>query len=184
MPEQALSNQIVKKIYVKSKNVNHPKIKQKHNKLLGSQKYNILSNNPQPQLPISSSSHPLEISITPYHQRKIIETFNCHTSQLLNSISDLNGSTILSIDHLSFRQLLQHGFPINDTIIHVFLSLLHKNNENIFTLDTNFPRVLCSQGWDAAFNTFFLHEHSSKHAKKNKKQTHNHLTYHHHPVTC
>jgi hypothetical protein len=97
-------------------------------------------------------------------------TFNCLTSQLSNSITDLHGSTIPSINHLSFRQLLQFGSPINDSIMRTFLSLLHKNNEDIHTLDTNFHRVLCSKGWDAAFKAFFLHEHSSKHAKKTKNK--------------
>jgi hypothetical protein len=119
-----------KNLYIKSKNENLPKIKQNHKKNNhGSQNKNLLSNNIHHQLPISSSSHPLETSITLYHRSKIIETYNNHSFTIPKNISDVDGSIIPSIDYQSFRQLLQHGSPVNDLIIHGFLSLLHKQNK-------------------------------------------------------
>jgi hypothetical protein len=63
-----------KEFYAKSKNNHSIKIKQEINVSNPTYNSNYPSINTQTPLPISSSNHPLEISITPLLQNKIIAT--------------------------------------------------------------------------------------------------------------
>jgi len=66
------------------------------------------------------------------------------------------------ITHLSFNRLLQWNSPIDDSIVHSFLTILCHRHDNASFLDTNFSRVLFHQGWSHAYKSFSLHEHLSR----------------------
>jgi hypothetical protein len=119
-------------------------------------------------LPIQHSSHPLDSSISPQDICMIQSSFfrACHScdGQLLS----YNAIPIPSINNNSFVNLLTFQSPIDDSIIHHILDIMHQTNTSYKFLDTNFTSSLIQNGWSHAYLKFFLHENSSRFAHSTK----------------
>jgi hypothetical protein len=87
------------------------------------------------------------------------------------------GRIITSTSVSSLLQLLTYDSPIDDSVIHTFISSVCATQTEILSLDTNFHRILSSQGWPCANHTFFLHKNSSNYSKKRIKSNFNHSYY-------
>ena len=72
------------------------------------------------------------------------------------------------MNQASFHDLLTFNSPINDTVIQSFLSRICSVIEGSHAVDTNFSRDLFTRGWQYAYDTYFLHEHSSHYARSTK----------------
>jgi Ulp1 family protease len=74
------------------------------------------------------------------------------------------------VNYLSFYHLLQYGQMTDDSIIQAFLQCLRISFPQTYFLNTNFHRELSQNGWASAFSIFFLHNGSSRYAKKTQSK--------------
>ncbi len=65
-----------------------------------------------------------------------------------------------------FHDLISYDYPIHDSIIFDYLSILRHNDPSIHFLDTNFHHDFMNKEWDRAYKKYFLHEHSSRYTHK------------------
>jgi len=119
-------------------------------------------------LPISRSNHPLDKSILTHHIESIQHQIALGQINPDLPLTTIPGNSITSISLTSFLRLLKFNSPIDDSIFHGFLSLVHYSHKNIHCLDTNFSRDLFHLGWQHAFRKYFLHNFSSKYSHKTK----------------
>jgi hypothetical protein len=85
-----------------------------NNKYLPNQLHNI---------PVETSTHPLESSITNLHIQAIISTYELATSSPDTNISSINKHPVHHLPHSHFRELLTYGSPVKDSVLHSFLLL-------------------------------------------------------------
>jgi len=83
-------------------------------------------------------------------------------------LTTAHGTLLPLITNLSFIELLSFNSPINDSIIHGALQVLHHFDSSLKSLDTNFSDSLLHHGWAPTFKKYFLHENSSRYAKTTK----------------
>lgn len=117
-------------------------------------------------LPIHQHQHPLDKSISSQHIKVIQHQYHLAHYNPDLPLSTADGHQILNVTLLSFHNLLTYGSPIDDSIIHSFLLLIHSAHNKICFLDTNFFRVLKQDGRQHAYCKFFLHESSSRYSHK------------------
>lgn len=155
-----------KNIYQKSSNLTLP--------TNNNYKHSIIKNRSSQSyshtIPVRSSNHPLSLSISTSHTKKIQELYASSTISASEPITSFSGEPVLPVLHESFYTLLSYGSPINDSIICTFLSSLHSSCPETHFLDTNFHRKLKQLGWPHAYHHFFLHHQSSKYSKKTQQK--------------
>jgi hypothetical protein len=74
-------------------------------------------------LPIHPSNHPLNTNISSTDILAIQQVY-CHSAHQQAPLTNLNSSYRTKITLHSFRELIDYNSPMNDTIIHDFLSIL------------------------------------------------------------
>jgi hypothetical protein len=121
-----------------------------------------------PNLPIRRSDHPLDECITNQSIQHITSLILQAESYQDTAIKNLNDDVVPLVNHLSFTNLLMYGSMTDDSIFASFFSIINSNHPNIDYLDTNFHRTLIRDGWQHAFQTFFLHPTSSNYARQNR----------------
>jgi hypothetical protein len=109
-------------------------------------------------LPIRRFDHSLDKFVSDHHIQHLRHV--CETSHLNADchFSSIYSRMITSTSVSSLLQLLTCDSPINDSVINTFLSTVCATQTEILSLDTNFHRILRSQGWQYAYHTFFLHK--------------------------
>jgi len=137
----------------------HPRLKQNY-------RYSNTYSSDYSNIQTATSHHPLVTNIPINHIQHIQSAFIL-AQRIPNDCIMLNsGCTHPFLTYQSFLHLLQYGQMTDDSILQSFLHSLRRSHPQTFYLNTNFHRVLSQQGWDSAYNTFFLHNDSSRYAKR------------------
>jgi hypothetical protein len=118
-----------------------------------------------PQLSIQRFLHPFDVNISDSDLLFITQTHAKAFTIPFKPITNTQGHLIPLVSHKSFCDLLTHGSPVNDFILHGFLSVICSSQQNVQFVDTTFSRFLYSHGWENVFRLFFLHQNSSSYAK-------------------
>jgi hypothetical protein len=114
----------------------------------------------------SLDPHPVEHAIPMHLQQRITDIVALTSVNPNAPISSFDNTLIHQITRQSFHNLIMHGSPIDDSIIHSYLCFLSDTHPNIKFLDSNFHREFARHGWDHAFRKYFLHETSYRYSKK------------------
>lgn len=102
---------------------------------------------PSSHLPVQHSDHPCNHNISNRDTNHIQQTFQNAIISPDSPIVTVIGNSLPLLNQSSFHDLFCHGSPINDSVIHSFLSLLHNMDNTIHSADTNFGRYLFHYGW-------------------------------------
>jgi len=102
----------------------------------------------------SNSSHPFNLQGNSHNPTSIIPS--------------TTSTPIPNLSYSDFKELLDYGSPIRDSVIHAFLLVLKSLTTNIYFLDTNFNRDFSNHGWSYAYLKYFRHEFSSRHAQSTR----------------
>lgn len=108
----------------------------------------------------------METSILHVHRLKIVSLYRQAQITPESEVSTCDGSLLPLVTLSSFQDLLTYDLPINDSIIHSFLSVIQSSDPNIAFTDTAFHRHFSQHGWSSAFQTYFLHSESSRYTKQ------------------
>jgi hypothetical protein len=117
-----------------------------------------------PKLPVCRTDHPMDTDI---NTADIIQICQAMLPTSTNMLHTQDGRKYDNITKKNFIDLLSHGQPISDSIIHEYLSILCTNHD-IYFLDTNFYPDLCNHGWHYALHKYMLHSNSRRTSTRSK----------------
>jgi hypothetical protein len=108
-----------------------------------------------PVLPVNRTDHPLDLNIAQVDIKLIIDSA---LQPCNNRLYNVSGHRYDNITTSNFRDLISYNHPINDSIIHQYLTILCNFSNDMYFLDTFFFRDLCQHGWEYSHSKYFLSE--------------------------